>query len=241
MKFTTAEATDKPVRGGTKTCSPAPLAHFWTILPRLPTSEPLPPQASLLSCPLWTLTRVCAPSHWSWLGRWQITWKLFPCCTCNRQGFTTGRTAAKGIVSKHKFSWRARFACKQARGIDSCLLLSSRKRHASSDTVQLWDLGSELCKKSCVSKCSLRVPTFAWGLHLSSDAQLQSLPELCLCPATSLTDLDPDPQTSFLVLTSDLPCLYELAWSPRTCPVIPAVRLILDIITSPAPFLLEAP
>lgn len=36
----------------TKTCPPAPPAWFWTILPKLPTPQSLPSQASLLSCPL---------------------------------------------------------------------------------------------------------------------------------------------------------------------------------------------
>lgn len=36
----------------TKTCPPAPPAWFWTTLPKLPTPQSLPSQASLLSCPL---------------------------------------------------------------------------------------------------------------------------------------------------------------------------------------------
>lgn len=88
-------------------------------------------------------------------------------------------------------------------------------------------------------------PTFAWGLHWSSDARLWSLPELCCSYACAWPRASPIrtlthrlnflfwPQT--YLVSMDLPCHHGLTRQSLQ------YWLILVIVTSPALCLHEAP
>lgn len=117
--------------------------------------------------------------------------------------------------------------------------------------VQLWDLGSDLCKKSCVRKCSPASPHLClgaalklrrWALVLAC-AMLQ-LRQCCACawPRALLIQtlahrlnflFDLSGQT--YVASWDMPRRQGLPWQSLQ------QWLILVIVTSPAPFLHEAP
>lgn len=105
--------------------------------------------------------------------------------------------------------------------------------------VQMWDLGFEMCKKSCVGKCPLGSPHLCLGAALKLTCSALTLAwavlQLCLCLAMRLADLEPDPQTSFLVFTSHLPWVYGLACQSLQ------YWLMQAIVTSPDPFLQGAP
>ena len=108
---------------------------------------------------------------------------------------------------------------------------------------ETWD---QSCAKTAVWESTYwGLPTFAWGLHWSSDAQLWFLPKLCCSYACAwpraLLVWTVTHRLNFLfwpqtyLVSMDLPCHHGLAWQSLQ------YWLILVIVTSPTPFLQGVP